>query len=141
MSPLFDAGLVPMAKYDDILESQLSEIRDIAERVIALEREGPSGDNRGPGYVGLRFALEQRYETVLNVLRALLFDDVSETGEEYEERRKAYVEYKSRALLREPEKATSPASEIDADGPLHSFLEYRDRHDAAEARVAKVHES
>jgi hypothetical protein len=115
-----------MAKYDEILEAQLSEIRDIAERVIALERDGPSDDNRGPEYVGLRFALEQRYETVLNVLRALLFDDLAETREEYEERRKAYVDYKSRALLREPEKATVRVGEMDPEGPLHSFLEYRD---------------
>lgn len=130
-----------MAKYDEILEEQLCEIRDIAERVIALERDGPSEENRGPEYLGLRFALEQHYETVLNVLRALLFDDLSETREEYEERRKAYVEYKSRALLREPEKTTIRVGEIDPEGPLHSFLEYRDRHNAAEARVAKVHDS
>ena len=130
-----------MAKYDEILEEQLSEIRDIADRVIALERGGPSDENRGPEYLGLRFALEQRYETVLNVLGALLFDDLSETREEYEERRKAYVEYKSRALLREPEKTTIRVGEIDPEGPLHSFLEYRDRHNAAEARVAKVRDS
>jgi hypothetical protein len=48
-----------MAKYDEILEEQLCEIRDIAERVIALERDSPSDENRGPEYLGLRFALEQ----------------------------------------------------------------------------------
>ncbi len=130
--------------YDGTLEAQIAEIRALAAERISTEGDfrpwKMDDEETASDYHSNIMALEQRFESAMNVLRALLFDDVNETQAQYEQRLKAYVEYRSDSRF-QSRKGSFRIGDWVPNGPVQAFNDQHARRNAAEAREAKIKES
>jgi|GEM_PF-3822782 len=132
-----------MPQYDETLEAQFEELRRLAAERITVERDyrrGSQDEDTASFYNSALIELEERLEAVVNLLRALLFDDVEETQQQYEERRKAYVEYGTKFLF-QSRRGSFRLGDFLPNGPVQSFRERMARHSAAESRESRLRDS